>query len=138
MKSAKCRVYNSAHESFAVNLVAATTVLMIGEISPVHSLLLNGLLVAKHILLWTLLAWIKGITGDFISVIPALWVFWLLLYTQEHKRKVLRAKQKAEEEKKVEELRLKALLSALPDGVIVISQALEVLTHNPPSSLSST
>lgn len=125
------RVFNNNQESFAVNLIASTTMLMIGEISPVHSLLLNGLLVAKHILLWALIAQVKSIGGEFISVLPAVWVFWLLLFTQEHKRKVLRAKQQAEEAKRVEECRLKALLYAMPDGVVVISEAMQVLTHNP-------
>jgi len=118
-------------ESLTSNLICSTSMLMIGEISPVHSLPLNAVLVAKHIVLWTLVAWSKGVPGEALSGVLALWCMWLLLSAQEHKRKLLIATQKAEEAKGVEEQRLKALLSAMPDGVIVISASMHILTYNP-------
>jgi signal transduction histidine kinase len=50
---------------------------------------------------------------------------------QNHKKKLLIGKQKAEVEKEVKEKRLKALLYAMADGIVVLSEGLKILTHNP-------
>ena len=129
--STLCVVASDWNENFTLHLICSTAVLMIGEISPIHSLLFNALLVTKHMVLWTLVGRSRGVEGEMTSLIPALWVLWILLYAQEHKRRLLIAKQKAEEEKEVEERRLKALLYAIPDGIIVLSETTHVLTYNP-------
>jgi signal transduction histidine kinase len=119
------------HESFTSSILCSTVMMIMGEINPVHSLLLNGVLVAKHIVLWTLVAWSKGVPGEAFSFTLSAWCMWMLLIAMERKRKLLTAKQQAEEAKQVEEQRLKALLSAIPDGVIVISDDFRILTYNP-------
>lgn len=128
--STLCIVAADINENFTMHLICSTAILMIGEISPIHSFLFNAFLVTKHMVLWTVVGRGRGVEGEVTTVIPALWGLWILLYAQEHKRRLLLAKQRAEEEKEVEERRLKALLYAIPDGVIVLSETLHVLTYN--------
>ena len=118
-------------ESFSLHLINSTVLLVLVEISPIHSVANNCFLLAKHLALWALVAWSKGIPGDTVSLVPAVWVFWNLFYLQDRKRKLLVGKQRAEQEKEVEQNRLRTLLAALPDGVVVFSEKLEILTHNP-------
>ena len=118
-------------ESFTIHLINSTTLLVLGEVNCLHSFVMNCALIAKHVLLWVCIASLRGIPGEGFSFVPTLWVFWDLLYVLPYKRGLLIAKHKAEEEKEVEERRLKALLSAMPDGVAVLSGTLHVLTYNP-------
>ena len=125
-----CSVVFATEESYTTNLINSTAFLMIGEISPIHSQTFNCGLIAKHIAVWTWAAQYKGVPGTSISLLPAIWCFWNLLNSLAYKRKLLQDKQKAEEEKEVEEKRLKAVLSALPDGLLVISETFEIVTAN--------
>jgi nitrogen-specific signal transduction histidine kinase len=126
-----CLLLFDEKESWTTNIISSTVVLVIGEINPIHSVFVNGLLVTKHLVMWGIVGWTRGAPGELISMIPTIWIYWNLLHAQAYKRSLLIAKQRAEEEKTVEEQRLKALLSAMPDGVIVLSDAMEVLTCNP-------
>jgi nitrogen-specific signal transduction histidine kinase len=118
-------VVSSMNENFPVNLINSTVFLMISEISPIHSQLVNFLIITKHLGMWIWAAHCRGLPGDLFSMIPALWCFWNLLHAQALKRKLLIAKKEAEEN------RLEALLCALPDGVVVLDENMKVLTWNP-------
>ena len=118
-------------ESFTLHCINSTAILILAEVSPIHSLSCNCLLVLKHIVLWVGVAWGKQAPGEIASFVPILWLFWNVLGAQDHKRKLLMGKHKAEQEKEGKERRLVALLSAMPDGVVVFSEKLAILTHNP-------
>ena len=123
-------VSQDSQESLPIHIINSTVLLMLGEINPTHSLCFNSLLVTKHIALWVWVGQCRGVTGEVFSIVPVMWCFWNLLHAQTYRRGLLIAKQKAEEDKAVEEQRLKALLSALPDGVVVLSEEMEILQLN--------
>lgn len=123
-------VYFDSSESFTIHVINSTALLVVGEVSPIHSLAVNCVLIGKHVLLWVCIAWHKNVTGETISFIPTLWVFWNLLCILPYKRGLLIAEQLADEEKLAEERRMKAVLAAIPDGVVVMSEDLQVLTTN--------
>ena len=124
-------MYLGSPESFTIHLVQSTALLMVGEVSAIHSVWVNCALIAKHVILWVGIGRMRGIPGEGFSFVPSLWVFWNMLYVLPYKRGLLIAKQKAEDEKAVEEKRLKCLLAAMPDGVAVLSSALRILRYNP-------
>ena len=118
-------------ENFALHLINSTVILVVAELSPIHSAPFNLALIVKHIVMWVFVAWFRGIPGEIMSLVPTVWILWNLHYLLTHKRMLLKDKQRAEEEKEIEKMRLKALLEAMPDGVVVFSDSLEVLSHNP-------
>jgi len=119
-------------EEFYLYVISSTILLVHCEITPLLGTTISLLLVAKHFAIWHYCLWRLMSTYHFSleTVITMTWSFFHLWNYLITKRDTLVSGFNSMQELRWEQERTQALLQAMPDGVLVLTQAKKVVTYN--------
>lgn len=119
-------------EEFYLYVISSTILLVHCEITPLLGTTVSLLLVAKHFLLWHYCLW-RLISSSHLSLEACITMTWSFFHLWNYiitKRDTLVSGFDSMQELRREQERTQALLQAVPDGVLVLTQAQQVITYN--------
>ena len=115
----------------ALFCIACTLILAISEVSPLYNRLLNLTITIKHLAVWIyILAHSCEITLWPFGLFPCFWSVAHVMVYVSSKKDILATLANSVEALHKEELLLDSLLQAVPDGIAVIDESVQVLAFN--------
>ena len=111
-------------------IYASAVVMIQHELTPIHSPLVNGLIIAKNTVLWSFILRNEDMQFDLNFGMGVFWSFFHMFnYLHVRKEAHIQLFRSLQEVRK-EQQRLQALLQAVPDGTAVITSTREVVAYN--------
>ena len=126
-----CRGYANGVNTF--DLYASVILMVQHELTPLHSPVVNSLLIAKNTLAWTLILHDNNFDSLQLNTDYFMGVFWAFFHLFNYlniRRGTLVSCFLSMKSLKREQQRLEALLQAIPDGVAVVTEKCEVVACN--------
>jgi signal transduction histidine kinase/ActR/RegA family two-component response regulator len=113
-----------------LDLYASAVVMIQHELTPLHSPLVNALIISKNTLIWSIILSKESLKIDVNFCMVIFWSFFHMFNYLYVKKQTLFSLFQSLQSVQREEQKLQTLLQAIPDGVAVLTENREIVAHN--------